>query len=74
MFFRALLEVDAVPAGRLGRHNNSDHVASDPVRPITSCCVAPWPITRFKLRDLYKETGQPDLALEELDTIIDENR
>ncbi len=31
-------------------------------------------ITRFKLRDLYKETGQPDLALEELDTIIDENR
>ena len=29
-------------------------------------------ITRFKLRDLYKETGQPDLALEELDTIIDE--
>jgi tetratricopeptide (TPR) repeat protein len=31
-------------------------------------------LTRFKLRDLYNETGQQQLALRELEAIIDENR
>lgn len=31
-------------------------------------------VIRFKLRDLYRETGQTDLALIELKTVIDENR
>ena len=31
-------------------------------------------LTRFKLRDLYNETGQHELALKELETIIVENR
>ena len=31
-------------------------------------------IIRFKLRDLYRETGQADLALAELDVLIEENR
>ena len=30
-------------------------------------------IVRLKLRDIYKETGQSDKALEQLDLIIDEN-
>lgn len=30
-------------------------------------------IIRFKLRDLYRETGQTDLALTEMQTIIEEN-
>jgi len=31
-------------------------------------------IVRLKLRDLYRETGQTDLALAELATIIEENK
>lgn len=31
-------------------------------------------LIRFKLRDLYRETGQADLALAELQTLIEENR
>ena len=31
-------------------------------------------IVRFKLRDVYKETGQADLALQELEAVIQENR
>ena len=31
-------------------------------------------VIRFKLRDLYRETGQTDLALAELQTLIEENR
>ncbi|MEM1385292.1 MAG: hypothetical protein AAF713_05985 [Pseudomonadota bacterium] len=31
-------------------------------------------IIRFKLRDLYRETGQADLALTELQVVIEENR
>ncbi len=30
-------------------------------------------LVRFKLRDIYKETGQMDKALEQLDLIISEN-
>jgi hypothetical protein len=28
---------------------------------------------RFKIRNLYKDAGEIDLALEELETILDEN-
>lgn len=31
-------------------------------------------VIRFKLRDLYRETGQTDLAIAELTTVIAENR
>ena len=31
-------------------------------------------IIRFKLRDVYVETGQADLALAELEAVIEENR
>ncbi|MEL6477500.1 MAG: hypothetical protein AAFR17_09240 [Pseudomonadota bacterium] len=31
-------------------------------------------VIRFKLRDLYRETEQSDLALAELQSVIDENR
>ncbi len=31
-------------------------------------------IIRFKLRDLYRDTGQTEMALAELQTLIEENR
>ena len=31
-------------------------------------------IVRFKLRELYRETGQASMALAELDAVIEENR
>ncbi|MEM6946086.1 MAG: tetratricopeptide repeat protein [Pseudomonadota bacterium] len=31
-------------------------------------------IIRFKLRDLYRETGQADLAIAELEVVVEENR
>lgn len=31
-------------------------------------------IIRFKLRDVYRETGKADLALAELEAVIEENR
>lgn len=48
--------------------------------PVLQAALAQYPedqparnIIRFKLRDLYRDTGQADLALAELQAILDEN-